>query len=185
MKVKGTIVTSVNGYIQENFSNRYQEWLDLLPAASKEIFSGSVLTTDWYSHEDGLIKPSEIAAELFYGGDIAKLSWQIGRYSAEVGLKGVYKVFILIATPQFIMKRAGKILSSYYHPSQMSIGEERSNGVDLLVTEFPEPTIITENRIAGWIEKALEICGVKNIKVIIPQSLVRGDDKTIYVCDWG
>ena len=184
MKVKGTIVTSVEGYIKENFSNRYQEWLDQLPTASKAIFSSPILATEWYSHEDGLIRPTEVASELFYGGDIKKLSREIGKYSAEVGLKGIYKVFIFIATPQFIMKRAGKILSSFYKPSKMSIGEERSSGVDLLVTEFPEPTVVTENRIIGWIEKALEICGVKNIKVSISQSLVSGDDKTIFVCDW-
>ncbi|MCK5469337.1 MAG: hypothetical protein KAI99_12525, partial [Cyclobacteriaceae bacterium] len=106
-------------------------------------------------------------------------------YSAEVGLKGIYKVFILIATPQFIMKRAGKILSSFYDPSVLILGDERPKGVDVHITEFSDPSEIAENRIAGWIEKALEICGEKNISVDITKSLTKGDDKTVLVVDWG
>ena len=184
MKVKGTIVSSVDGYIKENFSNRYQEWIDGLSPESNQIFTNAIMATDWYSHSDGLIKPSEVAAELFYNGDVKKLAWEVGRYSAEVGLKGIYKVFILIATPQFIMKRAGKILASFYQPSVMKVGVERPKGVDLYVTEFPEPTIVTENRIGGWIEKALEICGVKNTSIEVTESLVNGDEKTVYVVNW-
>lgn len=184
MKVKGTIITSVQGFIKENFSNRYKEWLDKLPENSKEILNNSIMATEWYSQQDGLIVPTQIAADLFYNGDVEKLSWYIGRHSAEVGLKGIYKVFVLIATPQFIMKRAGKILGSFYQPCQMSANDERPKGVDLWVTEFPEPTVITENRIAGWIEKALEICGTKNNTIEISQSLLKGDDKTVFVCNW-
>ena len=184
MKVKGTIVTSVQGYIKENFPNRYEEWVDRLNAESKAIFNTSILATEWYDYQDGLNRPSDIAADMFYSGDVKKLSWEIGRFSAEIGLKGIYKVFILIATPQFIMKRGGKILASFYQPSVLEIGEERAKGVDLHITEFPEPTEIAENRIGGWVEKALEICGVKNITIEITKSLLKGDDKTVYVVNW-
>ena len=131
-----------------------------------------------------MIKPSRIAADLFFEKDVKKISWEIGRYSAEIGLKGIYKVFILIATPQYIMKRGGKILASFYEPSVLQVGEERNNGVNLEITEFPDPSEVAEHRIGGWIEKALEICGVKNISIEVPKSLLKGDDKTIYVVDW-
>jgi hypothetical protein len=184
MKVKGTIITSVQGFIKENFPNRYGEWIDNLPADSKRIYSNPIMATEWYSYQDGLIKPSELAAKLFYSKDEKKTAWDIGRYGAEVGLKGIYKVFILIATPQFIMKRAGKILASFYDPSVLVLGEERPLGVDIHITEFPDPTVIAEYRIAGWMEKALEICGVKNITIDITKSLTKGDELTVYVVDW-
>ena len=158
--------------------------MDGLSSESKKIITNPIMATDWYSQTDGLLKPSEVAANLFYNGDLKKLSWEVGRYSADVGLKGIYKVFVLIATPQFIMKRAGKILASFYQPSEMKTGEERPKGVDLHVTEFPEPTLVTENRISGWIEKALEICGVKNISIEVTESLLKGNDKTVYVVNW-
>ncbi|MCK5206838.1 MAG: hypothetical protein KAQ62_26680 [Cyclobacteriaceae bacterium] len=185
MKVKGTILTSIQGFVKENFPNRHQEWIDALPVESKSLYTNSFMASEWYSYQDGLIKPTELLAKLFYNSDLKKSSWDIGRYSAEVGLKGIYKVFILIATPQFIMKRAGKILSSFYDPSVLILGDERPKGVDVHITEFSDPSEIAENRIAGWIEKALEICGEKNISVDITKSLTKGDDKTVLVVDWG
>lgn len=184
MEVKGTIITSVQGYIKENFSNRYKEWLDSLPADSKKIFSNPVMATEWYSYQDGLIVPTEQAAKLFFNNDVKKMAWETGRFSAEVGLKGIYKVFILIATPQFIMKRGGKIISSFYRPSMLEVPVERSKGVDIHITEFPMPSDISENRVGGWIEKALEICGVKNISVNITASMVAGAPETVFVVNW-
>jgi hypothetical protein len=184
MKVKGTIISSIQSFVKNNFPNRYQEWIDGLSAESKSIYTDSVLSTEWYPYQEGLIKPTELLAKLFYNNDIMKASWSTGRYSAEVGLTGIYKVFVLIATPQFIMKRAGKILSSFYEPSVLKLGEIRPKGVDVNIVEFLEPTLITEHRIAGWMEKALEICGVKNITIDITKSLVKGDDMTVYVLNW-
>lgn len=184
MKVKGTIITSIQGFVKNNFPNRYQEWIDGLPAESKSLYTNSIKATEWYPYQEGLIKPTELLAKLFYNNDSKKASWETGRYSAEVGLTGIYKVFVLIATPQFIMKRAGKILSSFYDPSVLNLGEVRPKGVDVKIVEFREPSEITESRIAGWMEKALEICGVKNITIDITKSLVKGDDMTVYVLNW-
>lgn len=184
MKVKGAILSSIQGFVKDNFPNRYQEWFDGLSVESKSIHTNSIMASKWYSYRDGLVKPSELLAKLFYNNDIKKSAWDIGRYSAEVGLKGIYKVFILIATPQFVMKRAGKILSSFYDPSVLKLGDVRPNGVDVHITEFADPSEVAENRIAGWIEKALEICGQKNITIKITKSLTKGDDKTVYIVDW-
>lgn len=184
MKVKGTILTSVQGFIKENFPNRYQEWIDKLSQDSNGLFTKSIMATEWYDYQAGLVQPTQLAASMFYNSDIKKTSWEIGRYSAEVGLKGIYKVFVLIATPQFIMKRGGKILASFYQPSVLETGNERPKGVDIFVTEFSDPTEVAENRIAGWMEKALEICGVKNITIEVTNSLLNGDDKTVYVVNW-
>lgn len=184
MKVKGTIITSVQNYLKANFPGQYQDWLKTLPPSSQKMYTNAVMATEWYDYQDALIKPTEQAANFFFNKDVKKISWEIGRYSAEVGLTGIYKVFILIATPQFIMKRGGKILSSFYQPSFLEVPVERPKGVDIHITEFPEPSEVAENRIGGWMEKALEICGVKNISIQKISSMVKGDDKTIYVVNW-
>jgi hypothetical protein len=95
MKIKGTIVNSVIGFVKENFPNRFQECMDGLSAESKNIYTNAIMASEWYSYKDGLIHPSELVAKLFFHNDVKKAAWQIGRYSADVGLKGINKVFIL------------------------------------------------------------------------------------------
>jgi len=184
MKVKGTILSSAQGFVKDNFPNRYNDWIDSLSAGSKSLYTNPILASEWYDIEVALFAPTTILADMFYNGDINKVAWEMGRYSAEVGLKGIYKVFILIATPQFIMKRGGKILSSFYDPCHLTTGEVRSKGVDIIVREFPGSSEITESRIGGWMEKALEITNVKNISIEKAKSLAKGDDMTIYVVNW-
>lgn len=184
MKVKGTIISSVQTFVKDKFSNRFQEWQQNLPSASQQILANAVMASEWYDIESGLLAPTRLLAKMFYDDDLEKASWEMGRYSAEVGLTGIYKVFVLIATPQFIMKRGGKILSSFYQPSVLSTSNERPKGVDILITEFENSTIITESRIAGWMEKALEICGVKNITIDKIKSMTKGDNITQYVVNW-
>lgn len=184
MKVKGTIISSVQTFVKDKFSNRFQEWQQNLPSASQQILTNAVMASEWYDIENGLLTPTRLLAKMFYDGDLEKASWEMGRYSAEVGLTGIYKVFVLIATPQFIMKRGGKILASFYQPSVLTTSNERPKGVDILITEFENSTIITESRIGGWMEKALEICGVKNITIDKIKSMAKGDNITQYVVNW-
>lgn len=184
MKVKGTIISSTQSFVKEHFPNRYQDWFQALPPDSQRIFANPVMASEWYDLDQGLLIPTRLIAKLFYNDNLEKVSWEMGRYSAQIGLTGIYKVFVLIATPQFIMKRGGKILASFYNPSVLTTANERPKGVDILITEFEKSTVVTECRIAGWMEKALEICGVKNITIDKKKSLANGDEITLYEVNW-
>jgi len=184
MKVKGTILSSAQAYVKDKFPNRYNDWIDNLSSESKTLYTNPIMASEWYDIRYGLFEPTEKLADMFYNNDVVKVAWDMGRYSAEVGLKGIYKVFVLIATPQFIMKRGGKILSSFYYPCHLETGEIRPKGVDIVISEFPASSEITESRIGGWMEKALEITNVKNITIEKTKSLAKGDDQTLYAVNW-
>ncbi len=52
------------------------------------------------------------------------------------------------------------------------------------ITKFSEPSNLIENRIAGWMEKALEISGCKNVRIQITQSLARGGPLMEIIATW-
>ncbi len=184
MQVKGSVVSSIQKYVREFHPKEYQQWFEKLSESSKKVFAGNILATEWYSIEAGVIEPTKLIGKMFFYGDQRKASWECGKYSAKIALTGIYKVFVLIATPQFIMKRAGKILASFYHPSTLVVGAERPKGVDIHITEFPNIDDVIEQRIGGWMETALEICRCKNINTKITRSMVKGDEKTVYEINW-
>jgi hypothetical protein len=53
-----------------------------------------------------------------------------------------------------------------------------------MITEFYPPSEVIEYRIAGWMEKALELSGCKNLKVEITRSLAKGDSLTEFDMRW-
>ncbi len=111
-------------------------------------------------------------------------AWELGRYSADTALHGIYKVFVRVLNPAFLIQRAGRILSTFYHPSKIEVIEASGKSVILYITEFGSPHVIIEKRIGGWIEKALEITGCKDIEIDIPRSMAKGDPVTEYRISW-
>jgi hypothetical protein len=183
MEIKGSAVKSISDYIRKFHPEKYNMWLDALPDASKKIFQETILSSGWYSLKDAAIIPTEQLGQIIFS-DADKGAWQCGRYSAETALTGIYKFFIKAASPFFIIERAGKIFTTYYQPSEMSVVEKGDDFVVLHITRFEEPSTLIEGRIAGWIEKALEINGVSSVKVSITKTLAQGDPFTEIWVKW-
>lgn len=184
MEVKGSSVITTRDFVRTNFGEEgLKRWVESLSTDSRKIFSGAIISTSWYSLKDGLVDPTRRLCGIFYNGDL-RGAWEAGRYSADHGLKGIYKFFIQIASPQFIIKKASTILPTYYKPSVMKATEVGPNGAMVEIVEFREISDVIESRVAGWIEKALEICGCKNINVAFLKSMAHGENRTQYVIKW-
>ncbi len=184
MEVKGTAVASIPRFIEERFgSDNFNTWLNSLSSEAKSIYSSNILPSKWYNLKTILEEPTHQMCSLFYNGN-NKGAWEAGKASAEYGLKGILKIFVKMGSPTFIISRATTILPSYYQPSELKIISSTSNSLTIQITQFPELSEITENRIGGWMEKALEIQGCKLIKVQIVKSVAKGDKICEYLVSW-
>lgn len=183
MEIKGAAVGSIPLFVKNKFPKRYDEWLNSLSQASREIMNDSILIGSWYPLSDACVEPTEKICKLFYNDKIDG-AWEGGRFSADFSLKGVYKVFVKVASPIFIMSRASIIFSAYYKPSIMKLVDKSSKKGIIHILKFPEPDTYVDFRIGGWIERALEICGCKDVKITITKSLAKGDRLTEIVGEW-
>ena len=108
----------------------------------------------------------------------------MGSWSAEVGLKGFYKVFLLIASPQFLLQRASKIFTTFYEPSEVEASIIGSNDAILRIIKFDDIDEAVEYRIAGWTRKALELANCREPSYVITKALSKGDDSTEIHFHW-
>lgn len=184
MEVKGTAVKSIPEFIAKNFPTKKKEWLDAMPEGSKKIMSGLLFTNNWYPLMDGLYYPMKSISKVFYNGDDVKTARVMGRYSADIALTGVYKFFIQFGSPKYIIERASRIFSTYFQPSEMVVLNASKNGLLLHLTKFPESAEIIEENIAGWMERALEISGCRQVNVEITKSLTKKHSVTEFTISW-
>ncbi len=184
MKVKGTVLSSIDRFVKDNFPNKHKEWKSKLPVASQKLYNEAIMATHWYDVDSGVIQPTKLVGEMFYDYNIKKAAWESGDYSAKVALTGIYKVFVLISTPAFMMARARKIMESFYDQAVIEVVDNRSKGITLHITEFPGANEIIDHRIAGWMDRALSICGCKELQTKITKSIAKGDELTEFVIDW-
>jgi hypothetical protein len=175
MEIKGSAVRSIPEFIKANFPDKYNEWFSLLPPHSVEIFKGFIKPSEWYNLQDAAVIPTEILGRIAFNGDVNKASRECGRFSAISSLKGMYKFFLMAIPSRTVVTSGGRILSTFYRPVQFNVAELDTGSAKVHVTQIDDRSGVIENRIAGWIEKALEIQGMKAARVDVTQSLAKGD----------
>ena len=183
MEIKGSAVKSIIQFVKNNYNSQYNEWLNSLSDDSKKVMKNPVLSSSWYPIETAFIEPTENLGQMFFNNP-EKGAWISGNYSAEMALKGVYRIFIKASSPNFILKRAAKVFSTYYRPCEMKVKNPGEKSAILQITKFETPNVVVEHRIGGWIEKAMELSGCKNIKLEITKSMSKGDDITEFFANW-
>ena len=184
MQVKGTAIKTTRDFVKIRFPDGYNKWLQALPEESRIIFTSTLDATAWYPFREAYSIPAVKIMELFYGNDIKTGGDQLGSFSAETALKGFYKVFLLIASPQFLLQRASKIFTTFYDPSQIEASITDNNNAILKIISFEDIDESVEYRIAGWIRKALELANCRQPAYEITKFLSKGDGFTEIHFHW-
>lgn len=184
MNVKGTALTTTRDFVKTMFPGKFNEWLNSLPPVTKEFYTSTLDATRWYPLSDAYLVPINKVIDLCFEGNIPEGADTIGRYSADVALKGIYKVFLLVASPSYLIKRASKIFSTYYDPSEITVIEQDSRHAILRITKFDEIDLALEYRIAGWIKRALELANCREPFYEFGKRLSEGEEFTDIRFGW-
>ncbi|MFY0627330.1 MAG: hypothetical protein JXR07_13600 [Reichenbachiella sp.] len=182
MEVRGSVIKGIDEFVKSTHSEGYDTWKSKLSNETLSIMEKAV-PSKWYPLNEGIVEPTTQMCNLFYS-DKKKGAWESGRFSAETALSGIYKVFVLISTPAFMLKRASRVLTTFYNPTKIEVKNSTDKSMLLHLTELPTKNELIEYRIGGWMEKALEICGCKNLKINVPHSIAKGDPLTAYDITW-
>ena len=182
MEVRGSVIRGINAFVEYKHREGYDEWKNALTKESVNLLE-TASNSSWYDVQTGVIGPTEEMCKRFYKSP-KEGAWESGRYSAKVGLTGIYKIFVLVATPAFMLKRASRVIATYYRPTQLEVTDSSDKSMVISFTELPIKNELIEYRIAGWMEQALEICGCKNWKLDIAKSIAKGDDSFIVDIKW-
>jgi len=184
MNIKGTTIIFFPEFIKSKFGEvAFAKWLDTLSPEAKNVYNSVILPSNWYPMNEILTEPTKSICSLFYEGSLRGAE-ELGEYSADYALHGIYKFFVKMGSPEFIIKKAGSILPTYYEPCKMEVGELSDGHAILRITEFPEANDYIEARIKGWSQRALAIAGGKNLTIAIAKSLAHGDASTDYNINW-
>lgn len=184
MEVKGEVLISLPLFIIKKFGNEeFERWLRFLTPDAKKVYSNPIIKTEWYPLKEMLVRPTLKICELFYKKNLIG-AFECGRFSAEYGLKGIYKILVRLSSPDVLINRAKKILQNYYQPCEIDVFLQAHNLAILRITEFSEMSPCIEQRIAGWMKRAVEITGVDRVNVKILKSLTKNDQYTEFQITW-
>ena len=184
MRAKGTAIAVLPKFIESQFGSAgLKQWQDALSSEAKRVYNGMIMTSEWYPFKEAYLEPTVLLCELFYKGDV-RGARELGRYSADFSLRGVYRAFVKMHSVKQFCNRTVDILHTYYDPCQAKVVLAEDNRAALHITLFPLPSEYAEQRVAGWTQRAFEIHGRRNCTVEITHSLARGDAYTEFFGTW-
>ncbi len=185
MDIKGTAVISTEKFVKENHPDKYQDWLDSLPENSKNLFKDGILAGNWYPLNDAVIIPTKKIGEIFFNNNIENAFYEVGVFSAKYALKGVYKIFVRVASVDFVLKRLTSIFSTYYSEGKIEIINRKKSGVKFYVTGFDKDDEIMITRLSGWAKGVFEVISNKNITINYKNKITDNDKlKSIINANW-
>lgn len=184
MKIKGGSGIFIPEYIKKKFGDEgYTKWFESLSSEAKEVFGNTIFPGKWYPHKIVCIEAAQKICDLFYGGDV-KGSIELGSCSADYSLHGIYRIFVKLGSPKFIVNKGVEIMQTYMNPCKIEVAEQKDGYVVIRLTEFPEPHPMSDGRLIGWMQRAIEISGGKNVSAETTKSLAKGDSYTEFVIKW-
>lgn len=171
VEIKGVAISgSIEAFKAKFGKEEYAKILEKLNAEDKNMFSSIILSNLWYPL-DSFVRYIEVLYQLYYGGDYSKLQLN-SEEIIDKQLRGIYRLFIQLGTPEFVVKKIGFINSSYFKGMTLEVIENKKGKYIGHYTGFEKQHRVFQYTIIGFYKRAMEISGAKNVKAVftVPMS---------------
>jgi uncharacterized protein (TIGR02265 family) len=183
VRSKGTTLAAVLGYTRDRHGEegvaRLAQHLRS-PAAARHL-QELLLRGSWYPFADfiALLEAGDAAFP-----DRTSFAARQGAYGAETDLRGVYRAFIRLATPRFLIERAGAMWSQYYNSGTLRVTEPGAGQVHFELTGFGAPHRLHCDAVLGWCARAAELTGAKGVQGQQISCRGDGESRCRFRLDW-
>jgi hypothetical protein len=120
-----------------------------------------------------------VAAAKAKGEPVETFARRAGHYAADSNLKGIYRMFARLISPDTSVSRIAALWPSIYDRGRMEATRGPGNQSTIKVLDFKLERATCE-RIQGWLECIAEIGGRPNPRVEQTHCCSRGEDH----CEW-
>jgi hypothetical protein len=155
--------------------------LEGVPSDVREAFErGKIVASSWYplSWYRDLHRAARRAA------NETGLAWQIGRESTKRDLSGVYRVFLRVLSPRFVLSTSTRLFGTYYRPGTMHLVEDRAGfGRVTFAKCYGFDGDIWQD-VFGGCEVTMELAGARSLRIRSEAGGRDGDTDATLIAWW-
>ncbi len=162
MNVRGYDIVELASFTQEKLGDR---WREIFLKSGLPI---SPQSNGWYPITLFCNVIEGIGEAL--GVDPSNIAKESGRYSADKAARGPHRLLFFFASPIFIVKRTNALWGFYHDFGKIVVAPDGASAVRFCLTGCPELPELYRHNIAGWVERAIELAGGKEVRVrVLPR----------------
>lgn len=182
VQVKGAAILPRFLYLAEKAPRALDAVVDRLPDPFCEQVRRGLFPDVWYPLEHFAALNHAIDAEL--GDGDGGLFVELGRHSAQQTLSTIYGSFYERGNPMYLFEHAQQVWDQYYSSGRVEVEIHGSPGVRLSIVGFAVPSRSVCQTVRGWMERAIEFAGGRNLEVRDAFCAVKGDDACVLEATW-
>lgn len=165
-EIKGSAITARMRYVREHHGeDGVRAVREALTPEHRKVLEGRVLPHEWVPF--ALFTDFCVEIDRRFGkGDMA-VCREMGRYAARVNLPTLYRIFYALGSPEFILRRAGKVWAVHYSSGRMETTFADKVGmkeVRLAIVDFDGPHVAHCQSVLGWAEESVVLSGGKEAR---------------------
>ncbi len=183
VEIKGTaLIDTIKAIKARAGEQEFARIVEQLDGETKSIFESRISPSSWYPL-DAFVQFLETDIRETANGDREVLIARSEKV-IESQLRGIYKVFIQLGSPGFVIKRISAVHATYFHGVNIIPELDDSNVAVIKYAGFASRHEIMGYAIIGFFRKALEISGAKQVKVEFSIPISAGGDYAELLITW-
>src|SRR5580700_94408 len=164
VQIKGTAIKDTIEQIKRRSGDAaFQKILELLDDETRKVFEGEIFSSTWYSL-DLFTRFLEIEIKVLADGN-EQMVTRGSEAVIERQLRGIYKAFVKLGSPEFVIKRIAAVHATYFQGVPIDVKLEANNRAFVRYVGFERQHRIMGFAIVGFFRKALEISGAKDVVI--------------------
>jgi hypothetical protein len=180
--VKGSTITGRLKYVRTRHGEEgVARLLAAVQPATRAVLNEQVLAASWVPFAV-FIDLCVTIDKLFGRGDLA-LCVDVGRYTAEVNLPVLYKIFYRVSSPQYILTKGASLWRMNYDAGQLTV-ESGDHSTRLILEHFPTPHRAHCLSVLGWATRSVEMSGGKRVAWDESGCRASGDPRCVATIRW-
>src|SRR5580692_6930825 len=164
VQIKGTAIKDTIEQIKRRSGDAaFQKILGLLDEETGKVFESEIFSSTWYSL-DLFTRFLDIAIRVLADGN-EEMVTRGSEAVIERQLRGIYKAFVKLGSPEFVIKRIAAVHATYFQGVPIDLQLLGNNRALVKYTGFEKQHRIMGFAIVGFFTKALEISGAKDVAI--------------------
>jgi hypothetical protein len=161
---------------------RSRKILGLLDVETRKVCEGEIFSSTWYPL-DLFTRFLEIEIKVLADGN-EEMVTRGSEAVIERQLRGIYKAFVKLGSPEFVIKRIAAVHATYFQGVPIDVKLEGNNRALVRYSGFEKQHRIMGFAIVGFFKKALEISGAKDVVIRFSVPIEEGKEYSELSIAW-
>jgi len=157
----------------EHGEETLQRILSTLMPGDRILLEGTILASDW--HPQGPLERFRQAVARHFMDTELKTLEEMGRFSAQYALTGIYRVFMAVSSPAHVIKKVGNLFPKYFDHGKAEAVVHGPRDISIIISGWEDASATLCAVMKGYFERTLEMAGARGVEVKKVACVLRGD----------